>query len=327
MNPYLTLCFSSLVLLALFTSCGEGNPANPAEEVVQPLNSITIDGDGWQKTSIVFADDGGTVVYDTVTNITTFEITGTVAGAKLVAGSDEVVKLVIRYSGEKPNTFNWSSLEEELDDDVVVLTIADKEYRQQEGELMITHYGSVGKLVSGTFSGSLKGDSGEEVILLEKGVFSALRKENVGDPDADAPLTFIIDGDGYNNVKVVIREKGFNTIGFAHYNTDGGAHLSFLLGSGLVDVPGHEAQSFAFVFSFPRSYEGVWPWNLGNNSDFSLNISGKIYKGVEGRTGVSYYGRSFSEIVAGYFDGTLRNVETGALIQLKSGKFVTVRAN
>lgn len=327
MNHYHALCFSCLVLLALFTSCGDGNPANPAEEYVQPLNNITIDGDGWQKTSIVFADGDGAVVYDTVENVTTFEINGTITSAKPVAGSEEEVTLTIRFSGEVPDRFTWSSLAEDLDEDVVLLTIGNKEYRQGEGELVVLDYGNVGESVSGTFSGSLKGDSGDEVIVLEEGTFSALRKENIGDPDADAPLTFIINGDGFVNAKVVAYEEGFNTIGMARYETDKGPHLSFIIPSGSVDVPDHGAHSFAFVFSFPGSYEGVWPWNLKDNSDFTVNIDGNIYKGIKGRTGVSYYGRAFFEAVAGYFNGTLQNTETGALIEITSGRFVTVRFN
>ena len=323
MNHSLVLCLLSLALLPLLSSCGENNTV----EDVDPLNTAIIEGDGWSRTSIQFSDNSASAIYDTITDVTTCQIEGTLTGAKPVAGNEEEVTLLLRFKGKVPGTFDWISIAKEIRDYPVVLFIGDEPYTQKGGSLTVTEYGEAGHRISCTFSGSLQNSSGDAIVTLEEGSFSAIRGEDTGDPYADSPLSFILDGDGYNNVEVVKIDKVFKTVGAVRYETGGGPHLSFILTAGSLEVPGHGSHSFSFIFRYPGSYEGVWPWNLGVNSDFTMTIDNEVYEGTEGRTGVSYYGRSVSERVVGYFDGTLKSRTTGAVIRIKSGRYVTVRFN
>ena len=310
----------TLSLHLLLLSCGEESPVEPT---LSP-NSIVVESEVYQGSSIELLDSTSSIFYDTVEDVTTYEIEGIIRSSKVVAGAEENLKLVLRFPGKNVGTYDWSQLDDELDDDVVLLTIGDEEYYPQEGTTSITSYGEVGELVVGSFSGRLMDASETVEIVVKDGRLSAHRKEDGGDPDADAVLVFTLNGDGFNNVKISMTG---NAPGFVHYNTDGGPHLDFIIPTGEIDIPGHGSGSVAFVFSFPGLTEGVRLWNLGRDSDFSMNIKGTIYRGIDGITQVSHYGRSFFKPVAGYFSGTLRNSDTGELIELKSGKFVTVRFN
>lgn len=330
-----TMCHPSIVpswllfSLILFSGCSsDSGPTNLDDSTADRLpNSMIVDGGQFNKVSVVFDSANAKITYPSGTNLTQFDIHGTIsAGKRLASVVGEEVMLRLQFPDTNLAEHSWSSLRQMYSVDIAFLEIAGEKYYPVSGVTKVERYDS--DVVEGTFQGTLVHASTNEEIVISKGRFMGKRPTSttggVDQSYRNNDLYLVLNGGQFEKDTIAVPDV--SALSRVMYES-GGNYLSAIITPGTVPIPGKGNVNIAITLDYPSTYVGTWAWRSRANSTFFINIDGEVYVGISGRTIISKFGQSFFSEVSGHFDGTVQHTENGQAISIDKGWFRSARAN